>query len=134
MKFISIFFLIFVYIMVLRFQASNCGLVCLMTVSFQETTKFTSLEPVLIPITYPLENSKGFRIQCQRFLSLRKLQGLRSCMSCTKIKHRMLGTMILLVPLLTGILGALHQEPGTGIDLYIYIFLLSHITYPDMYI
>lgn len=48
-------------------------------------------------------------------------------MSCTKIKHRMLEQMILLVPLLTGILGALHQEPGTGIDLYIYIFLLSHI-------
>lgn len=55
-------------------------------------------------------------------------------MSCTKIKHQMLEQMILLVPVLTGVLGALHQEPGIVL---IYISIFSYYltyTYPDMYI
>ena len=122
------FFFKFLCTLWFRFQASNCGLVYLMTSvlpgdhqgHFIRTSadsyhlssrKFQGIQEFSVRDSYHSENYRG----------------LRSCMSCTKIKHRMLEQMILLVSVLTGVLGALHQEPGTGIDLYIYIFLLSHI-------
>ena len=44
--------------------------------SFREPTKVTSLEPMEIPITYCLENSKGFRNSVSEILITQKITGV----------------------------------------------------------
>ena len=78
MKFISVFFF-FLNFCVHDGLGSKLLIMALSfwwPASFQEPTKVTSLEPMKILITYPLENSKGFRNSVSEILISQKITGV----------------------------------------------------------